>query len=73
MLRQTKSNNTLFLLNDSLLNSFFSELYNDYHLKLSSTSMLYTRLFEGSCVSERRILISIGGLYLWSVDILHQS
>ena len=35
--------------------------------------MLYTRLFGGSCVSERRILISIGGLSLWSVDILHQS
>jgi len=35
--------------------------------------MLYTRLFGGSCVSEHRILISIGGLSLWSVDILHQS
>ena len=35
--------------------------------------MLYTRFFEGSCVSEHRILISIDGLSLWSVDILHQS
>jgi len=35
--------------------------------------MLYTCLFGGSYVSKRRILISIGGLSLWSVDILHQS
>jgi len=43
------------------------------HMKLSPASMLYTRLFGGSCVSEREILISIGELSLWSIDILHQS
>jgi len=56
MLRQTESNNTLFLLNDSLLNSFFSEtlsyimiiIWNSHKLVCSTLTSLEDLVYQNT-------------------------